>query len=79
MLTVRCSDAQRIVVDSGTRFAKTVYPKAPDKLIRSGSINLKTWLESCTGESPLDWIRVSVFDAYGNFASTRAFRADELK
>ena len=79
MLTVRCSDAQRIVVDSGTRFAKTVYPKAPEKLIRSGSINLKTWLESCTGESPLDWIRVSVFDAYGNFASTRAFRADELK
>ena len=79
ILTVRCSDAQRIVVDSGTRFAKTIYPKAPDKLVRSGSFNLKAWLDACTGESRLDWIRVSVVDAYGNFASTRAFYPDELK
>lgn len=79
MLTVHCSDAQRIVVDSGTRFAKAVFPKSPDKLMRKGSFNLTAWLAGCTGESPLDWIRVSVYDAYGNFASTRAFRADELR
>jgi hypothetical protein len=80
VLTVRCSDAQRIVVDSGTRFAKAVYPKSPDKTMRSGSFNLKPWLDACEKEDdPRNWIRVSVVDAYGNFASTRAFYAEELK
>ncbi len=80
VLTVRCSDAQRITVDSGTRFAKAAYPKSPDKVVRSGSFDLKPWLEACVEEDdPRNWIRVTVFDAYGNFASSRAYYAHELK
>jgi len=79
VLTVRCSDAQRITLDSGTRFFKAVYPKSPDKAVRSGSFNLKNWLEACTEDDPRNWIRITVVDAYGNFASTRAFYAKELK
>ena len=80
VLTVRCSDAQRIYLDSGTRFAKAVSPKAPDKLVRSATFNVKAWLDACENEDdPRNWLRVSVVDAYGNFASTRAFFPDELK
>lgn len=78
-LTVRCSDAQRIVLDSGTRMAKAIFPKAPLNAVRSGTFDLKGWLDACNGDSKLDWVRVSVFDAHGNFASTRAFYPDELK
>jgi hypothetical protein len=79
ILTVRCSDAQRIVLDSGTRHAKAIFPKSPDRAVRSGKFDLKNWLAACTGESKMDWVRISVYDAYGNFASTRAFYPDELK
>lgn len=78
-LHIRCSDAQRITVESGTRFAKAANPKAPDKLIREATIDLSKWLDQCNFESPLNWIRVVVHGPYGQYATTRAFRAEELK
>lgn len=80
VLTVRCSDAQRILLDSGTRLAKAVHPKAPDKLVRGATFNIRAWLDACeTEDDPRNWIRISTVDAYGNFASTRAFFAKELQ
>lgn len=78
-LHIECSDAQYITVESGTRFAKRVNPIAPARLIRSGTIDLAQFFEKCSGESPLEWLRVVVHGPYGDYAATRAYFLDELK
>jgi len=79
ILHVQCSDAQSIVVNGGTRFAKQAFPKAPDKLIRTADIDIGKWIDGCTEESSRNWIRVTVYGPYGQFAATRAFRIEELR
>ena len=78
-LHIRCSDAQYISLEGGARFFKRKAPTAPDKLLREATFDISKWLESCDGESPLEWLRVTVRGPYGDFATTRAFRFDELK
>lgn len=78
VLTVKCSDAQAISLESGIRFAKRAVPKEPDKLIRKATFDLNKILEQCTGEDPREWFRITVFDPYGNYAASRAYTYHEL-
>lgn len=78
ILHIACSDAQAILVQTGTRFAKAVYPVAPDKLMREANINLAKWLAEVSGDEPQDWFRVIVRGPYGDYATTRAYRRKEL-
>jgi len=78
-LHIECSDAQHVMLESGTRFSKRVSPKAPDKLLRSADFDLAKWIDGCTEENNRNWIRITVQGPYGNFAATRAFWLEELK
>lgn len=78
-LTVKCSDAQWISIESGIRFAKRVVPKDPDKLIRCATFDLTKVLEQCAGEDCREWFRIIVMDPYGGYATTRAYTYQELK
>ena len=79
-LRVVCTDAKRILLESGVRYAKTAKAESPDKPLREATFDITDWLELCTkkGDHPKSWIRVVVTDADGNYATTRAYRAKEL-
>ena len=78
-LHIECSDAQRITIETGCRFAKAITPKEPDKLVRGGTVDISPWLDACTFDDPHNWLRVVVHGPYGQYASTRGYRVDELK
>lgn len=78
-LHVKCSDAQYITLESGTRYYKRKNPAAPDKLLREATFDLSKWLVDCCKDSPLNWVRVVVHGPYGNMATSRAYWLDELK
>lgn len=78
-LHVKCSDAQYITLESGTRYYKRKNPTAPDKLLREATFDLSKWLTDCCKDSPRNWVRVVVHGPYGNFATSRAYWLDELK
>ena len=81
-LHIRCSDASAVTIESGLRFATKITATAPDKLLRSGTIDLEKWFAYCQSEDPRKenrcWFRLIVHDAYGQKATTRAFFYDEL-
>lgn len=78
-LHIVCSDAKRIVVESGTRCARTAKAESPDGLLQEATLDLSWWLENCKKmDDPRNWIRIVVTDADGNYATTRAYRAKEL-
>ena len=79
-LHVVCTDAKRILVESGVRFAKAAQAESPDKPLREATLDISDWLELCAkkGDHPRNWIRVVVTDADGKYATTRAYRAKEL-
>lgn len=77
-LNIRCSDAQAIVLESGSRFYRAILPKKNEKLVRGGTMDIAKWLELCGGEDPRAWIRITVQGPYGQYASTRAFFFDEF-
>lgn len=77
-LHIRCSDAQYIFLNSGTNFSKRVAPKAPDMLLREATVDLSGWISQCSGNDPREWIRVTVWGPYGNYAASRAYFRNEL-
>jgi len=79
LLHIKCSDAQFITLESGGRYYKRKNPVAPDKFLREATFDITKFLEGCNGESPMEWLRVVVHGPYGQFATTRGYRLDELK
>jgi hypothetical protein len=78
-LHIVCSDAKRIVAESGTRSARTAKAEGPDGLLQEATFDLSGWIEGCKKkDAPRNWIRFVVTDADGNYATTRAYRAEEL-
>ena len=81
-LHFRCSDASAVTVESGLRFCAKKLPKAPQKLLRDGVIDMSRWFDFCaTGDSRTEnrtWFRLIVHGPYGEYAATRAFWYDEL-
>jgi len=78
-LYIQCSDAKRITVESGTRFAKAAQAESPDAPLQEATFDLSWWLEQCSAkDDSRNWIRIVVTDADGNYATTRAYRAKEL-
>lgn len=82
VLRFRCSDAVFVTIESGLRFAAKERPVAPDKLLRSGEIDMKKWFTFCkeAGDEYNDrkWFRFIVHSPYGEYATTRAFWYDEF-
>lgn len=78
-LNIHCTDARRITLESGTRYARAVYPTAPDATLCSACIDLTDWISRCRGDDPQEWIRVTVHGPDGDYATTRAYFVDELK
>ena len=76
-LTLRCSDARYVTLESSTRFARIVQPVHNDGLLREASFDLTPWLTAANA-APEDWLRVVVHGPYGHYASTRAYFRDEL-
>lgn len=77
VLTVRCSDAQSVVIRSGNRFSASVKPVTRDGLLREATFDLQKWLEPTEGHDGA-WFSVRVIGPYGHFAQTRAFMRNEF-
>ena len=78
VLTIRCSDARSVVVESNVRFARTAYPAANDGLLREAKLDISPW-RNAPIQKPDDWIRITVYGPYGHYAATRAYFRDELE
>lgn len=76
-LTVQCSDAQYITLETSCRFACSATPTRNDSLLREATFNISPWMEYAAG-SASDWLRIVVRDPYGHYAATRAYFGDEL-
>lgn len=81
-LHFRCSDAAFVTIQSGLRFSSRCKPTEPEKLLRSGVIDMKKWFEACSTDDPRNlnrtWFRLIVHGPYGQYATTRAFWYDEF-
>jgi hypothetical protein len=77
-LSLRCSDARYISLESSNRFALIANPIHNDGLLREATFDISRWL-TLTENSPNDWFRVVVHGPYGHYASTRAYFRDEVK
>ena len=77
-LTVRCSDARSVVLESNIRFARSAYPVQNDGLLREAKLDLAPWRNAAI-QNPDDWIRVTVYGPYGHYAATRAYFRDQLE
>jgi len=78
-LDVDCSDAVRVSVECGNRYAFCERPVSNDGLMRHAHIDISWWTETVCKDRPNDWLRVIVHGPYGHYASTRAFHFRELK
>lgn len=76
-LEITCSDARKITLESGNRYALIAEPLAPEVLMRKARFDLSGWLGRCTGH-PFDWLRVVVHGPYGHYAATRGYTYEEL-
>ena len=77
-LSLRCSDARYISLESSNRFALIANPIHNDGLLREATFDISRWL-TLTEDSPNDWFRIVVHGPYGHFASTRAYFRDQLE
>ena len=77
-ITIRCSDARYISLESSNRFALIANPIHNDGLLREATFDISRWL-TLTEDSPNDWFRIVIHGPYGHYASTRAYFRDELK
>ena len=77
ILRVTCSDAQKVEVICGNRFALRANPIHNDGLLREAKFNLKLWLESYL-DLPQYWFQVRIQGPYGHVATTRAYRKEDL-
>ena len=77
-LDIACSDARKVTVEFGNRYACIANPISTDGLLREARFDLRKWLERCSGH-PFDWLRVVVHGPYGHYAATRAYTYEELK
>lgn len=77
-LTVRCSDARYVTLESSTRFARSAQPIHNDGLLREANFDLTPWL-TAANRAPEDWLRIVIHGPYGHFAATRAYFRGELE
>jgi hypothetical protein len=78
ILTIRCSDAKMVTLESGIRFGRCATPVHNDGLLREASFDIQPWLDVCRGDGR-DWLRLVVHGPYGQLAATRGYRAEELR
>lgn len=76
-LRVTCSDAAEVSVICGNRFALRVTAEHNEGLLREAEFDLRPWLEKNPG-LPEYWLRVRVQDTHGHYATTRAYRKEDL-
>ena len=77
-VTVRCSDARSVVLESNIRFARSAYPANNDGLLREAKLDISPWRNAAV-QNPDDWFRITVCGPYGHYAATRAYFRDELE
>ena len=76
-LRVSCSDAREITLVCGTRFKSTVFPINNDGLMHEAVFDLSRWLDSWQ-DLPQYWFRVQVKGPYGHYATTRAYKKEDI-
>lgn len=76
-VTVRCTDARSVVLESNIRFARTAFPVHNDGLLREARLDISPWWNAAV-QNPDDWFRITVYGPYGHYAATRAYFRDEL-
>jgi hypothetical protein len=76
-VTVRCTDARSVVLESNIRFARTAFPVHNDGLLREAHLDISPWRNAAI-QNPGDWFRLTVYGPYGHYAATRAYFRDEL-
>ena len=76
-LRVTCSEAAQVRLQSDTRFARRVVPEDSAAPLTSAEFDLSPWLERAP-QLPNAFVRVTVEDARGRYAVTRAYRLEEL-
>lgn len=76
-LRVTCSDARKVEIICGNRFALRANPIHNDGLLREAEFDLHLWLESCL-DLPQYWFQVRIEGPYGHVATTRAYRKEDL-
>ena len=81
-LYFRCSDVSSVTIESGLRFSAHEKAVVPEKVLRSGKIDMKKWFDFCREGDERNanrtWFRVVFHGPYGDYASTRAFFFDEF-
>lgn len=77
-VSLRCSDARSVTLETSNRFARIATPVHNDGLLREATLDIGPWL-TLTENSPDDWFRIVVHGPYGHYAATRAYFRSELK
>ncbi len=77
ILTVRCSDARAVTLESSNRFARSAKPIHNDGLLREAQFDITPW-RNASGQTQEDWLRIVVHGPYGHYAATRAYFRKEL-
>ena len=79
-LKITCSDARSVALESDCRFVQQVMPEHNATLLREASFDLTPWMEAsqASGRAEEAYIRLTVYDPYGDRAYTRAFYLREL-
>ena len=80
-LTVDCSDAKQIAVETSVRFAKSCgEPYGDADVIRHAEFDLSVFMEGAKkyGDPKYDFIRVNIVDAKNRKAYSRGYYIDEL-
>ncbi len=78
-LHIKCSDARYITLQGGTRSGRTIRPENPGEPLREATMDISGWINLCVNkEDPRNWIRVVVHGEGDTYATTRAYRANEL-
>ena len=76
-LRITCTDAREVALICGNRFALRAEPIHNDGLLREAVFDLEKWLDACL-DLPQYWFCVRVKGPYGHFATTRAYRKEDL-
>jgi hypothetical protein len=77
ILKVTCSPAERVCLQSFGRFARRVNAQAGESLTEA-EFDLSVFYEKADGDPDL-WIAVTVTDAAGKYATTRAYYLPEFQ
>ena len=77
-VTVWCSDARSVALESNIRFARSACLASNDGLLWEAKLDISPWRNAAV-QNPDDWFRITVYGPYGHYAATRAYFRDELE